>query len=282
MNFNSIIYEMDSATGIVQLMLNRPEIKNALTIRMLWELNQAVDAIAADETAKAMIITGATSPDNNDSVNEAFSSGMYLNLAELESDLESMDEASKNQIDLTDLAQKRLCLKMWQLNKPVVAAINGLAVGGGFTIPLACADLIYVSEYAWVKLPFVSIGLLSELSSSYLLPRLIGFQRAKEIMFFGEKLTAQELLELGLVNKVLPHNELLDYARARTLKLIPPQGAGLAVQMAKEVIHKPMIDAVTTALDLENQGLNKAFGTSDFVEVLNARMEKRDPVFKGS
>jgi 2-(1,2-epoxy-1,2-dihydrophenyl)acetyl-CoA isomerase len=282
MDFTHIIYEKDSETGIVQITLNRPEIKNALSIRLLWEVTRALDAVAADETAKAIIITGAKHPDNDDPANEAFSSGMYLNMAELESDLASLDEESRSQIDLSDLAQKRLCLKMWQLSKPIVAAINGLAIGGGFTIPFACADLIYVSEYAWVKLPFIRIGLVPELASSYLLPRLIGFQRAKEIMFFGERLTARDLFELGLVNKVLPHDKLLDYARQRLLQLIPPQGAGLAVQMAKEIIHKPMIDMVTKSLDLENEGLNKAFSTTDFMEVLSAMMEKRDPVFKGS
>ena len=275
--FKNIIYDMDDESGIATITINRPEIKNALTLLVLLELFWAVDTVEKDETVKAMVFTGAKSPDNDDPAGEAFSSGGYFNLAELE----SLDEKTKSEIDLTDIAQKRLCLKMWQLDKPVIAAINGLAIGGGFTIPLACADLIYISEHAWVKLPFLNLGLIPELASSYLLPRLIGFQRAKEIFFFGEKLPALKLFEMGLVNKVLAHDELIGFAKQMALKLIPPQGAGLAMRLAKRALHKPLIEAVTQALDAENEGLNQTIASADFWEALAARKEKREPVFKG-
>jgi 2-(1,2-epoxy-1,2-dihydrophenyl)acetyl-CoA isomerase len=181
---------------------------------------------------------------------------------------------------LTDIAQKKLCLKLWQINKPIIAAINGLAVGGGFTVPLACADLIYVSEHAWVKLPFVTLGIIPELASSYLLPRILGFQRAKEILFFGEKLNADQLLEMGLVNKILPHTELIAYSKEMAARLVPPKGSSLAVGLAKQAIHRPLIEAVSRALDEENEGLNKAFASADFWEALAARKEKREPEFK--
>jgi len=278
MEFKQIRYEKEPETGIVQVTLNRPKIKNALGLLMLLDLYRAAEAVENDETASAMILTGAVSPAQKDPTQEAFSSGMYLDFSELE----SLDEETRQEVDLTDLAQKRLCLKLWQINKPVVAAINGLAIGGGFTIPLACADLIYMSEHAWARLPFVRLGLVPELASSYLLPRLIGFQRAKEIMFFGERLSADRLYDLGLINRVLPHGELLRFAREQTCKLIPPQGAGLAVGLSKEILHKPMVEAVSRALDLENEGLNRGFATTDFMEALNARMEKRDPQFSGA
>lgn len=275
--FTNIIYAKDAETGIVTVTINRPEIRNALTMVVLLELYWAVDNIEKDDTVTAMIITGAKTPDSDDPTGEAFSSGGYFNLA----DFESLDEKTKGEIDLTDIAQKKLCLKFWQLDKPVIAAINGLAIGGGFTIPLACADLIYVSEHAWVKLPFINIGLIPELASSYLLPRLVGFQRAKEIIFFGEKLPAPKLHDMGLANKVIPHDELIPYAKKMALKLIPPQGAGLATRLAKQAFHKPLIEAVTKALDIENEGLNKTIASADFWEALAARQEKREPVFKG-
>ncbi len=275
--FTNIVYAKDAETGIVTVSINRPEIRNALTLVVLLELYWAVDNFENDNTVTAMIITGAKTPDSDDPTGEAFSSGGYFNLA----DFESLDEKTKGEIDLTDIAQKKLCLKFWQLDKPVIAAINGLAIGGGFTIPLACADLIYVSEHAWVKLPFINIGLIPELASSYLLPRLVGFQRAKEIIFFGEKLPASKLYDMGLVNKVLPHDELIPYAKKMALKLIPPQGAGLATRLAKQAFHKPLIEAVTKALDIENEGLNKTIASADFWEALAARKEKREPVFKG-
>ncbi|UCE55081.1 MAG: enoyl-CoA hydratase/isomerase family protein [Desulfobacterales bacterium] len=275
--FRNILYEKDDGTGIVTVTINRPEIKNALTITVLLELNWAADAVQNDESAKAMILTGAKPVDSDDPANEAFSSGGYFDLSEYE----ALDEATKKEIDLTDIAQKKLCLKLWQLYKPLIAAINGLAIGGGITIPLACADLIYVSEHAWARFPFINLGIIPELASSFLLPRMLGFQRAKEICFFGEDLSAQKLYELGLVNKVLPHDELLPYTTQMAAKLIPPQGAGLAVSLTKQAMHKPLIEAVTKALDNENEALNKTFSTTDFFEAIAARKEKREPVFKG-
>ena len=275
--FKNITYDKDAESGITTITINRPEIKNALTLLVLLELYWAADAAEKDESVKAMIITGAKPLDSDDPAGEAFSSGGYFSLAELE----SLDDKTKSEIDLTDIAQKRLCLKMWQLDKPVIAAVNGLAIGGGFTIPLACADLIYLSEHAWVKLPFINLGLIPELASSYLLPRLVGFQRAKEIIFFGEKISASKLYELGLVNEVLPHNDLIRHAKQMALKLIPPRGAGLATRLAKQAMHKPLIEAVTKALDIENEGLNKTIASADFWEALAARKEKREPLFKG-
>jgi len=275
--FQDLLYEKDDRTGIVTVTLNRPEIKNALTIRMALELRWAVEAVAEDDAAQALVITGAKPEDNEDPAREAFCSGWYLNPA----DLEKMDEATKKEIDLADIAQKKLCLMLWNLHKPVIAAINGLAIGGGFTIPLAGADLIYVSEHAWVKLPFISLAIAPELASSFLVPRLMGFQKAKEIFFFGEKLPAAELQALGLVNKVLPHDELFPHAQKAALKLIPPAGAGLAIKRCKEILHKPYTKAVTRALELENDALLKATQTADFGEVITSRIEKRDPVFKG-
>ena len=278
MEFKNIIYNKDEQSGIVLVAINRPEIKNALSILVLIELHRAAELFDRDESAMAMIITGANAPDNDDPTREAFSSGGYFNPAELE----SLDEETKAEIDLTDIAQKKLCLKLWQINKPIIAAINGLAIGGGFTVPLACADLIYVSEHAWVKLPFISLGIIPELASSYLLPRILGFQRAKEIFFFGETLDASKLLELGLVNEILPHAELIPYAKKIAAKLVPPQGASLAVSLTKKALHGPLIEAVTRALDVENEGLNQTLASADFWEALAARKEKRQPQFKGA
>lgn len=275
-DFNEIRYQKED-NGIVTVTLNIPKRKNALSMVTFLELFWAVDAMEKDDTARVMILTGAKDPDSEDPTKEAFSSGGYFNAA----GLVSMSDEAKAEIDPTDIAQKKLTLKMWQFDKPVIAAVNGLVIGGAFTMCLSCCDLIYCSEYAWASLPFIGLGIIPELASSYLLPRLIGFQRAKEIMFFAERLTARELFDLGLINKVLPHDQLMPYARERALKLIPPQGAEYAIRLAKRAIHKPLLDAVTTALDMENKGLNEAFTTADFMEALKARKEKRVPVFKG-
>jgi enoyl-CoA hydratase/carnithine racemase len=276
-DFRDIKYEKDEATGIVMVTLNTPKRKNAMSPYTFLELFRAVEAMEKDEGARVMILTGAKDPDSNDPAREAFSSGGYFNLAAMV----KMREEFKDQIDFTDIAQKKLTLKMWQFDKPVIAAVNGLTVGGAFTLCLSCADLIYASEHAWAQLPFVNIGIIPELASSYLLPRLLGFQRAKEIMYFGERITAQQMFELGLVNKVLPHDQLIPYAREMASKLIPPGGAWMAIRMAKRALHQPLLKEITEALDRENEGLNRAFGTEDFREALKARAEKRNPVFRG-
>jgi 2-(1,2-epoxy-1,2-dihydrophenyl)acetyl-CoA isomerase len=280
-SFKNIRYRAD-AQGIVTVTIDRPEIKNALTLGVLLELYRAADAFERDPAALALILTGAPpKPKANEAADpggEAFSSGGYFNPAEIE----AMSAAERAEIDFEDIAQKKLCLKLWGIDKPVIAAINGLAIGGGFTIPAACADLIYLSEHAWARFPFVRLGIAPELASSYLLPRLIGMQKAKEIFFFGEKLTASELVALGLANKVLPHAELLPYARQMALKLVPPSGPPLAVRLTKRILHRPLVQAVTEALDRENEALKAAFGTADFFEAVRARLERREPVFTGS
>jgi len=275
-DFKEILYQKED-NGIVTVTINMPKRKNAVSLYTFYELFWAADAMEKDESAAVMIITGAKDPDSVDPAKEAFSSGGYFNPAAME----GLSEEVKAELDPTDIAQAKFTLKMWQFDKPVIAAVNGLAIGGAFTMCLSCCDLIYCSEHAWASLPFIGLGIIPELASSYILPRIIGFQRAKEIMFFSERITAQQLFDLGLINKVLPHEELLPYARERALKLIPPEGAGYAVRMAKRALHKPLLEAVTTALDMENKGLREAFNTADFAEALMARMEKRDPVFKG-
>jgi enoyl-CoA hydratase/carnithine racemase len=276
-DFQDILYQKDEGTGIVLVTLNTPKRKNAMSPYTFLELFEAVEAMEKDEGARVMILTGAKDPDSPDPTREAFSSGGYFNLPAMM----KMREEFKDQIDFTDIAQKKLTLKMWQFDKPVIAAVNGLVVGGAFTMCLSCADLIYASEHAWAQLPFVNIGIIPELASSYLLPRLVGFQRAKEIIFFGERIPARQLFELGLVNKVVPHDRLIPYAKEMALKLIPPAGAWMAIRSAKRALHKPLLEAVTQSLDRENEGLRQAFGTDDFREALKARAEKRPPTFQG-
>jgi enoyl-CoA hydratase/carnithine racemase len=266
-DFKDVIYQKDDK-GVVTLTINQPKRKNALSVITLLELWHAADALEADDTAGAMIITGSEG---------SFSSGGYFDPGLME----KLDPETAKEIDLTDAAQKKLCLKYWGLTKPVIAAVNGMAIGGGFTLPFACADLIYMSEDAFFHLPFVKLGILPEFACSYLLPRLVGLQRAKEIVFMGEKLTAAQALDMGLVNRVLPAIELMAYAYDQALALVPPQGAGLAVCTAKQLFNQPLIDAVTQSLDRENKGLAETMTSQDFGEAVAARIEKRAPVFKG-
>jgi 2-(1,2-epoxy-1,2-dihydrophenyl)acetyl-CoA isomerase len=276
-DFKDILYEKDDGTGIVTITLNTPERRNAMSFITFLELYYAVEEMEKDDTARAMVMTGAKDPGSRDPAKEAFSSGGYFNMKIIQ----EIPEELKAEIDLTDIAQKKLCLKLFSFDKPVIAAVNGLAIGAGFTMPLAGADLIYLSEHAWIQLPFVGLGIVPEFALSYFLPRLMGFQKAKEIVYFRKRVSAKEALEWGWVNDVLPHDRLLSHAREMAQKLIPPEGPGMAVKLAKRAFHKPYMDALAEALDVENEGLNQGVTTYDFGEALQARKEKRAPVFRG-
>jgi len=281
--FKDIIYTKEEETGIVTITLNRPETKNSMTHYTFWELCCAVDAVQADDTARAVILTGAPPPGVKDPTKEAFSSGGYINPKTNivgGSDAPIPQEAA-SEIDPLDYAQKRLTLKLFELDKPLVAALNGFVIGGGFTMVLIGADLIYASEHAWMQLPFVQIGLLPEFGSSYILPRMLGMQKAKEIIYFAKKLTAEELLELNLINGVVAHEELLSHAREQLLQLIPPKGPGMAVRIAKRSMHEPLLESLRRAMDRENDLYAKAFGTWDVKEFITSHSEKRKPIFRG-
>ncbi len=274
--FKDISYEKDDS-GIVTLTFTTPKRKNALSPYSFLEIFWAVDHFEKDDGAHVMIMTGTKDPDSDDTSKEAYSSGGYFSPKAFE----GIPEELMAQIDMKDIAQKKVTVKLFNCDKPIIAAMNGLCIGGAFTMSLAGCDLIYMSEHAWVRMPFTKLGIIAELASSFMLPRLVGFQKAKEIIYFAKKLTAQECLELNIANAVLPHDELLDYVREQAKQLIPPGGAGFAIKQMKRAFHKPFIEAVEQALDLENEGLNNCWNTADFAEGVAATFEKRAPVYTG-
>jgi enoyl-CoA hydratase/carnithine racemase len=127
----------------------------------------------------------------------------------------------------------------------------------------------------------VRLGLVPELASSFLLPRLIGMQKTKELMFFGEDISAEEALALGLVNKVVSHDELMSSVVEAAGKLIPPNGPAMAVRLTKRLLNRQLLQQIQRALDDENTALNQAMKSEDFVEAVTARIEKRNPVYRG-
>ena len=276
-DFRDIAYNKNAGTGIVTLLLNTPARKNALSLYTFLEIWWAADHFHKDDSAHVMIITGARDPNNADPTKEAFSSGGYFS----PDATDGVSEDLLDQIDPTDIAQKRVVEKMCYLDKPVIAAVNGLAIGGGFTLALSCCDLVYMSEHAWIRLPFVRLGLMPELASSFLLPRLIGLQKTKELVFLGEDISAGQALELGLVNKVVPHDELISSVEDVAQKLIPPNGPAMAVRLTKQLLNRQLLQDIQRALDDENAAINQGINSEDFVEAISARVERRAPVYKG-
>lgn len=267
--FKDILYEKEE-NGILTVTLNRPERKNALSPLTLLELWYVVDHAEKDDDVKVLILTGCEEAN-------AFCSGGYFS----KTMFDEIPVEYRKEINLRDMASKKLCLKYWDFEKPVLTAINGLAVGGGFTFPLVCSDLIYMSEDSWVGLYFVKRAVMMDFATSYLLPFFIGFQKAKELFFFGDKLSAKEVFDLGMVNKVLPRDYLMEYTRKQAKKLIPPQGPSLSIKLMKKTMHHYFREILEKQLDFENRGWVKTLTSKDFNESLEALKEKRDANFIG-
>jgi len=268
-DFEDIDYNKED-NGICTAMLNKPERRNAVSYLTFLELYTILEDMERDKQTKVLIITG--NPEGN-----AFSSGGYFE----PNFFKTVQKEIREEIDLMDIAQKKLCLKLWNFYKPVIVAINGLAIGGAITMPLSGADLIYMAEDAWLGFYFGKRAIIPEFGANFILPFLVGFQKAKEICFFGEKITAQKAYELGLINNILPREELLPYARKQALKLIPPNGPSLSIRLMKKTMHAYFIPILEQTLDLENKGLRKTFRSKDFMESMNALKQKRDPHFIG-
>lgn len=268
-DFQDIVYQKED-NGICTIMISRPERRNAVSYISFLEIFTVLEDMEKDDNAKVLIITG-------DPEGRAFSSGGYFEpnfFKEVQKDV-------REEIDLMDIAQKKLCIKLWNFYKPVIVAINGMAIGGAITMPLVGADLIYMSDDAWLGFYFSKRAIIPEFGNTFILPFLLGFQKAKEICYFGDKITAQKAYDLGLVNKVLPKDELIPYAREQALKLIPPKGPTQSIKLMKKTMHSYFIEILDRTLDLENKGLRKAFRSKDFNESMNALKDKRDPVFIG-
>jgi len=268
-DLQDIIYDKED-NGVCTIIINQPKRKNAISLLTFLEIEAVLTDMEADKNAKVLIITGCKEAN-------AFSSGGYFNL----NLYHKLPPEILNEIDLTDIAIKRLSMKFWSFSKPVIAAINGLAVGAGFTMPLVAADLIYMAEDAWIGFYFVKRALMGEFSSHFLLPFYLGFQKAKELLYFGKTITAQEAFNLGLVNQVLPRKDLLPFTRKQALKLIPPKGPSLSIKLMKKTIHSYFKEILSKTLDLENEGLRDLFTTHDFRESLKALTRKTEPKFRG-
>jgi len=270
-DFEDILYEKEE-NGICTITFNRPERRNALSYVTFLEICAALDDMEKDKNARVLIITG--SPEGR-----AFSSGGYFNMKMMT----QIPKEIMKDIDLLDIAQKKTCMKFWNFNKPVIAAINGLALGAGFTMPLAGADLIYMADdpETYLGLIFVKRAIIPEFGLSFLLPFYVGFQKAKEILYFGEKIYANEAEKLGLINKSVPPEELMAVVREKAERLIPPKGPSTALKLMKKTMHAYFKDILSNMLDKENEALQAAFKTHDFRESTKSLREKRDPIFKG-
>jgi len=253
MSFKKIIVEKED--GVAKITLNIPEVLNALDGETINELKTAIKDVGRDKGVRAVVITGA---------GRGFCSG--VNLAPSASVVEGLSEIHEIIKGITTM------------EKPVIALINGPAVGGGLDLAMAC-DIRIASEKAKLSEIFVRRGLLPDMGGTYFLPRLVGLGKAKELIFTGEIIDAKEAERIGLVNKVVPHEELNSTGMELARKLA--KGPALAIGKAKIAINRGMELNLDSALkDVIEAGVF-IFGTEDALEGIMAFVEKREPKFKG-
>ncbi|HZW36736.1 MAG: enoyl-CoA hydratase/isomerase family protein [Deltaproteobacteria bacterium] len=247
--------------GAVRILkLNRPEVRNALNDELRDALSAEVRAAVADPTVRAIVLTGEGP--------KAFSAGADIRALLQRTPRRMLDMFQGDRIDFV----------LERCPKPIVAAINGYAFGGGFEVALACPIRI-ASENASVGLPEVNLGIFPALGGTQRLPRLIGVGRALEMILSARILTAKEALEFGIVSKVVPPDRLLDEAVALA-ETIASKGP-VAVRLAKDAILTGFGMTLEEGLRYENRLAAVAMGTKDKEEGLTAFLEKRKPVFTG-
>jgi enoyl-CoA hydratase len=264
MSYETIIYEKEEGIGIVTL--NRPDSLNALSFKLKEEVGAIFDEMEQDDEVKVVILTGGK---------KAFSSG-----ADIKERASSGQSGSGNQYSYYFRQKKshEFYCKIEDFEKPVIAAVSGVAVGGGCELSMSC-DLRIASETARFGVPEVKIGIIPAAGGTQRLPRLIGITKAKELLFTGDFIDAEEAYRLGLVNKVVPVDELLDTAKALCQKLLnnPP----LAIKFAKRAVNVGMQLDLKSALDYETYCAVLLSSSEDRIEGFRAFAEKRKPVFKG-
>jgi enoyl-CoA hydratase/carnithine racemase len=246
---------------IVILTLNRPEVMNSFNFAMLRSLKERIDAIQFDPETRVVIVTGAGA--------KAFCAG---------ADLKERATLTEIQVREFIFTIRNLFTFIEYLNKPVIAAVNGVALGGGTELALAC-DIRIASESATMGLTETRLAIIPGAGGTQRLPRLVGRGKAKELIFTGRRVGAQEALEIGLVNKVCPPEALLDECLAMAAMIC--ETGPIAIQQAKYAINYGLEADLHTGLAIESNAYWVTIPTEDRTEGLTAFREKRKPVYKG-
>lgn len=264
MTYETIILEKEE--GIATITLHRPERLNAYTTQMGEELVEGLERVDADRDVRVVVITGA---------GRAFCSGADVK----DNFLRVLEERKRGERGVPGFSfPERGPMILRNMAKPVIASINGPAVGIGFTLAVAC-DMRIASENATLGAIFVRVGLTPEFGSTYNLTRLVGIAKACELVFTGKMISAKEAKEMGLLNQVVPADELkaATHELVRSIAQWPP----IAIQIAKRGLYQGLDNDLAAQLQFEAFGLDFCRGTQDHEEGAKAFLEKRQPRFEG-
>ena len=259
MAYENINYTVEN--GVATIAINRPKALNALNLATLTELKDVVEKIAVDKAVQVVIITGAGE--------KSFVAGADI-----------VEMSTKNAVEGRVWGQvgQNVFTEIENLPQPVIAAVNGFALGGGCELACAC-DIRYASENAKFGQPEVGLGITPGFGGTQRLTRVVGRGHAKELIYTANIIDAQEALRIGLVNKVVPQAELMDVVM-KVAKTITKK-APVAVQLAKAAINRGINCDVVTGISYEAEVFGLCFATADQKEGMKAFIEKRKPTFEG-
>ena len=243
--------------GICTVTMNRPDKLNAMSLQMRREMGHLFPEIGADTSIRVVVLTGA---------GKAFSAGGDIN------DFDG--SGSEHMHDLMGRISHRWFRAFWALPQPVIGAINGAAGGGGCNLALAC-DLIYASEEAYFKQTFLEIGLVPDLGGAFLLPRLVGPARAKEMALFGEAIGARRAEAMGLINAVYPQDQLMSEVHRRARHLA--ERSASAISLTKRMMNRAFESSMEAVLDDEHYAQSFLFSTEANRRGVDRFLSARNP-----
>lgn len=262
MLFETILYAIDN--GILTITLNRPEKLNAMTPTLLRELKDAFVQAGSDSAVRAVVLSGA---------GRGFCAG-----ADLAAASEAMMSGGFSYKANLNATYNPLILTMQSLQKPIIAAVNGVAAGAGMSLALAC-DIRIAAESASFLQAFVKIGLVPDSGSTWLLPRIVGLTKALELMVTGQRVSAREALEMKMINQVVSDADLAEHVAqmAKVFANAPTKAIGLI----KQAVNFASTSTLEEALYSEARQQEEAGKTADHMEGVAAFLEKRPAQFKG-
>jgi enoyl-CoA hydratase/carnithine racemase len=263
MKMQTVIVERQD--GVVTLTLNRPDKMNAINGPMWRELIEVFDDVADRREDRVLVITGA---------GDGFCSGADLTDTDNSDNLQGGVGSSLRQMRVVG----RAALRLHELPKPTIAAVNGVAAGAGCNLALGC-DLILASDRARFTEIFSKRGLNVDFGGSWVLPRLVGLHKAKELVFLADIVAADEAERLGIVNRVVPHEDLEKVVGelAGRLAALPP----LQLSVSKRLLNQSYSVSMADALEFEDVAQTMNFSSKDTAEAMSAFVQKRDPNFTG-